>query len=196
MTRQRRPASIHRGLVIVGLFAVSAGIVGGCVVAEPPKPVGVSPELRPPDTNVYFYPAQGRPFPSSEQQDRDKYECNSWAVQQTGFDPSLPNLAPHERVHLVAAAPPPGSGVAVGAVTGALLGAAVSDPWHTGPGALIGAVAGAAIGGAAEARSTAEAQHREALANANNARASLEIGALNYRRALSACLEGRGYSVQ
>ena len=42
-------------------------------------------EPPPPETNVYFYPVRGQ---SPEQQDRDKYECNTWAVQQSGFDPS------------------------------------------------------------------------------------------------------------
>jgi uncharacterized membrane protein len=108
----------------------------------------------------------------------------------------LANVPPHQRLHLIAEAPPPGSGVAVGAVTGALLGAAVSGPWHTGSGALIGAVAGAAIGGAAEAESTARAQRMQAQSMTEGTRAALERGALNYRRAITACLEGRGYSVQ
>jgi hypothetical protein len=165
----------------------------GCVV-EPP-PAVVRPESPPPNTNVYFYPAQGHPTPSPEQQDRDRYECNTWAVQQSGFDPSLPNMPPHERVRFVAG-PPPGAGVAFGAVTGAILGAAVSD---SGAGALVGGLAGAAIGGAAEAESAAEAERLEAQANSNlnGARnANLERKAFDFRRAISACLEGRGYVVK
>jgi hypothetical protein len=42
-------------------------------------------EPSPPETNVYFYPVRGQ---SPEKQDRDKYECNTWAVQQSGFDPT------------------------------------------------------------------------------------------------------------
>ena len=34
---------------------------------------------------LYVYPLKKQ---SSEQQDRDRYECHRWAVQQTGFDPS------------------------------------------------------------------------------------------------------------
>jgi hypothetical protein len=34
-----------------------------------------------------IYPAKGQ---SQAQQDRDRYECHSWAVKQTGFDPSRP----------------------------------------------------------------------------------------------------------
>jgi hypothetical protein len=144
-----------RGLHVLALLGPV--MIIGCV-AEPPPAVTVRPELPPPDSTVYFYPAQSHPAPSPEQQDRDKYECNAWAVQQSGFDPSLPSMPPHQRVRVVAGGPPPGTGVGLGAVTGALIGAAVSDPWHTGSGALVGALAGAAIGGAAEAGSAAEAE--------------------------------------
>ena len=40
--------------------------------------------------DIYVYPAKGQ---SQEQQDRDRYECHSWAVKQTGFDPSRPQTA-------------------------------------------------------------------------------------------------------
>jgi hypothetical protein len=190
MNTTTRPS--RRWLVLLGLLSLA-----GCAV-EPSRTVIRQPEPPPPDTNVYFYPAQGR-APSAEQQDRDKYECNTWAVQKTGFDPSLPDVPPHQRVRVVASGPPPGAGVATGAVTGALVGAAVSNPWHAGPGALIGAIAGAAIGGAADAQ-RADQQDRieaQANANANGARAAaLERKATDYRRAMSACLEGRGYSVR
>jgi len=47
--------------------------------------------------DIYIYPAKGQ---SQSQQDRDRYECHSWAVKQTGFDPSKsqalpPTRAPH-----------------------------------------------------------------------------------------------------
>ena len=37
--------------------------------------------------DIFIYPAKGQ---SQAQQDKDRYECHSWAVQQTGFDPSKP----------------------------------------------------------------------------------------------------------
>jgi hypothetical protein len=179
-------------LALLGLLSVA-----GCAV-EPTQPVTVRQEQPPPDTNVYFYPAQGHAAPSAEQQDRDKYECNNWAVQKTGFDPSLPNVPPHQRVRVVAGGPPSGAGVAVGAVTGAMVGAAVSNPWHAGGGALLGAIAGAAIGGVSDAQRAAQENRIEtANADANGARAAaLERKATDYRRAMSACLDGRGYSVR
>jgi Family of unknown function (DUF6515) len=36
--------------------------------------------------DVFIYPKNGQ---TDEQQSRDKYECHKWAVQQSGFDPTL-----------------------------------------------------------------------------------------------------------
>ena len=150
-----------------------------------------------PNTNVYFYPTQDHPR-SAGQQDRDKYECNEWAVQQTGFDPSAPQVPPHQRMQIVAGGPPPGAQVGAGAVTGAFLGAAVSNPWEAGRGALIGALAGAALGGISEAEREHQTQQLQAQANANSTsaqNAALERKASEFRRAIGACLEARGYTV-
>ena len=35
--------------------------------------------------DLFIYPKAGQ---SQEQQGKDRYECHTWAVQQTGFDPS------------------------------------------------------------------------------------------------------------
>jgi hypothetical protein len=181
-----------------GLLAVFALFSLAACVTEPP-PVAVREEAPPPpDTDVYFYPAQGHGV-SADQQDLDRYECHTWAVQKTGFDPSLPNVPPHQRVRVVAGGPPPGADVAAGAVTGAVVGAAVSNPWHAGKGAMLGAIAGAAIGGIADAERTAEGSRIEDAANArahDAQAAAFERRATDYRRAMMACLEGRGYSVR
>lgn len=70
---------------------------------------------------LYVYPTQGQ---SQEQLNQDRYQCHTWAVQQTGFDPNRPQTAYN--------APPPqqeapqggllrgaGRGAAIGAVGGA-----------------------------------------------------------------------------
>ncbi len=179
-------------LCLAGLCAVS-----GCATETPA--LMPTTQARPPDTNVYFYPKQGGPSVSPQQQDRDKYECNSWAVQQTRFDPSLPNVPPQQRVRVIAGGPPPGAAVGAGAVTGAVIGAAVSRPWESGRGALLGAVTGAVIGGIAEVERSERADRLQAQANAsaNSAQtAALDERANRFRRAMSACLEARGYSVQ
>ena len=39
---------------------------------------------------MYIYPTQNQ---SPDQQNRDRYECHTWAVQQTGVDPTNPQMA-------------------------------------------------------------------------------------------------------
>ena len=148
-----------------------------------------------PPTRVYFYPAAGQ---SEAQQDRDRYDCHLWAVKQSGFDPSLPLPAPAPSVEVIAS-PPPGQDAAVGVVTGAVLGAAVSNPRHAGENALLGAVVGGLIGAASDAsrqERIAAVEQRNGNRRDTRIAARLDRLAQEYRRAMSACLEGRGYSVQ
>lgn len=172
------------------LICCSVIVLSGCVSEPPPQPDPSPPP--PPDTTVYFYPSQGQ---TAEQQDRDKFECHNWAVTQSGFDPSAPSTPPHLHVHAIEG-PAPGSGVAVGAATGAVLGAVVSDPWEAGKGAVLGALAGAVIGGIAESAATQQARERSVASPRDLHAARLEDQARNYRRAMSACLDGRGYNVR
>lgn len=172
-------------------------VVALCGCAQ--EPIRTAPSAQyVPDTNVYFYPADGLKR-TSEQQDRDKYECNEWAVKRTGFDPGLPHLAPHQQFHVVATDPPTGAAVGAGAATGAIVGAAVSRPWETGRGALIGAAAGALLGGIVESERESEAQRAEDALQARQEyaqHAALERQAAQFRRAIGACLEARGYAVR
>lgn len=173
----------------VAALAAATVLLGACVAEPPPRP-RPPPPPPPIDTTVYAYPLHGQ---TPEQLDRDRYECYGWAKQQTGFDPSAANLPPEARVRVVGG-PPPGTGTAVGAVTGAVIGAAVSNPWNRGFGALAGALVGGAIGSSADA-ANAQRQH-EAVVYDRAQLAQIQSQAASYRRALSACLEGRGYSVK
>jgi hypothetical protein len=167
----------------------------GCAAEPMPMPAPPPPTVAPlPDTRVYVYPAAGQ---SAEKLDQDRYECHMWAVRESGFDPSVAQAAPHQRVEVVAM-PPPGTNTVAGAATGAIIGAAVSSPYQTGSGALIGAAAGALLGAASDsARAQQAAQTQQHINAANDQRDyGLDQLAGNYRRALSACLQGRGYTVQ
>jgi hypothetical protein len=125
---------------------------------------------------------QGQRGQSVEQARRDRYECHNWAVAQTGESPPA---AP------AATAAAGGNGdlkrerigrALVGATIGGAIGGLVGD-WHdSGETVLAGAAAGAAIGAA-----TAGARRKAAAAEPE--------GPSDYLRALTACLEGRGYSV-
>ena len=139
-----------------------------------------------------IYPAKGQ---SAEQMEKDKFECYSWARNQTGFDPmKVPT----------ATSPPPqqesGGSTAGGAVKGGLLGAGAGAAigaiaGDAGKGAAIGAVGGGLLGGArrssqnqADQRKQEQWEQEQVNHYAKNRDA--------YNRAYSACLEGRGYTVQ
>jgi hypothetical protein len=139
-----------------------------------------------PSTQVYFHPLHGQ---SRQHQSRDRYECFLWAKRQTGFDPSAAALPPHQRV--VVGPPASMTGALFGAFFGALLGA----PDHAAEGALIGGAVGA-TSGAIHDIEVAEAERRAAERRARMRHQQLEKRAIAYRRAMSACLEGRGYRVE
>jgi hypothetical protein len=188
-----QPRSYRRTLLAAVTAASLTALLAGCVEAPPPRPVYQAPPPPPPPvTEVYAYPLHGQP---PEQQDRDHYECSTWATQQTGFDPSAPGVPPHDRVAIVSAGgPPPGTNTAIGAVAGAIIGAAIAPRWQAAPAALAGAVVGGAIGSTADA-ANAQAT-RQVIVTDRRAAAAQEQQAANYRRAIGACLDARGYSVK
>jgi hydroxyethylthiazole kinase-like sugar kinase family protein len=177
------------------VIAVGSALASGCTsaptAAAPAAPVATAPLA---STEVIFYPNAGQ---SATQQDRDRYECYLWSVRQSGFDPSQAYLEPPQRI-VVQPANPPGSTVAAGAVAGAVMGAAIGSPHDEGQGAAIGAVAGAVLGAAAESAQQSQAAQLQGQYDANAAarQARLDAQAGAYRRAMSACLEGRGYTVR
>jgi len=138
---------------------------------------------------MYIYPQKGQ---SPEQQDKDRYSCHTWAVQQTGFDPSRaypsnPNtLDPQpyrpSQPHVLKGA---GRGAALGAVGGAITG-------NAGKGAAAGAAMGGLVGGFR--RRDERMQQQTAQQHAQQSQVS-QAG-VNYQRAMAACLDGRGYSVK
>lgn len=185
-----------------GSLLLLAAMLTGCASYEPlPRyeQTVTYPARELSSPNVYFYPAAGQ---SRVQQDRDRYECHVWAVSQTGFDPGSLRSQRSLQVEPVVEqelATASGEGAAVGAVTGALLGAAVSRPRHSGEGALIGAIAGAVIGAVSDAERQERADAVQQLyvqRDSNRYNARLERQIQDYRRAMSACLAGRNYEVQ
>ena len=66
---------------------------GGYVVVAPPQgEVSQAPPAPPAagqisSDKLFLYPRQGQ---SEQQQAKDRYECHSWAVSQTGYDPTQP----------------------------------------------------------------------------------------------------------
>jgi hypothetical protein len=131
--------------------------------------------------DLYVYPAKGQ---SQEQQNEDKGACMGFAKQQTGFDPMATPTA-------TSAPPPSEGGAGKGLVGGALLGTAIGAiAGDTGKGAAIGAVSGGLFGGMRKENSRNEQQQW-----ANQQASQYAAGRDNYNRAYSACLQGRGYTV-
>ncbi|HVO67286.1 MAG TPA: hypothetical protein VMT12_12455 [Syntrophales bacterium] len=180
------------GLRLLLLLLILA--LGACYPATYREVPTAGPGPRAPITQVYFYPKEGQ---TTAQQSRDHYECYNWAMQQTGFDPSQSSIPPERRVKVVPM-PPPGHDTAVLAIAGAVLGALIAGPRHAGGGALIGAGSGAVAGAVSDASRQQYAQQMEEAYNRRDQAldARYEGQARSFRRAMSACLEGRGYTVK
>lgn len=187
----RSAVSLRRGpaaLCRVGAAVAFVSLALSACASDPARQATpVSPSALP-STEVYFYPARGQ---SAEEQERDRYECYLWAMRQTGFDPSQPQLLPHQRLEVVASRPA-GETAAAGAAAGAVLGAVLSPRGRQAEGAVFGAVTGAMVGVAAEAARQEQAEQTQQRRRSEQ----IEQQAANYRRAMTACLEGRGYSVR
>lgn len=145
-------------------------------------------------TQIYFYPNNNQ---SAEQQSRDHYACYNWAVDQTGFDPAASAIEPQQRVRVVPM-PPPGQDTVALSIAGAVLGALIGGPRHAVEGAIIGSTYGALAGATSDmSRQEYARQMEEAYQNRNQARDfHKEKKALQFRRAMSACMEGNGYTVR
>jgi hypothetical protein len=127
---------------------------------------------------IYAYPTKGQ---SADQQARDQQECSGWAIQQTGYNPAYPPPASGSQPVAGGMLRGAAGGAAIGAVGGAIGGDA-------GKGAAIGAGAGALFGGIRQH----ERNRSQAQQQAQYSQQAYDA----YRRAMSACLQGRGYSVQ
>jgi hypothetical protein len=171
------------GLRLAVPFALIVGL--SACVTPPPRVVAVAPP--PPPQRVFVYPANGQ---SQEQTDRDRYECHNWAVAQTGVDPSRPGA--YQRV-IVQPATPPGSNAVGGAIAGAIIGSIIGGPRNAGAGLILGGATGAIIGSAADANAEKQAQQTQQQINQSAADGRAQADA--YRRAIGACLQGRGYTV-
>jgi hypothetical protein len=178
-----RPLSLARLRFVV---PVAVTVLLTACATPPPRTVAVP---APPPQRVFVYPANGQ---SPEQTDRDRYECHVWAVQQTGVDPSRSDANPYARV-IVQPANPPGTGTAIGAISGAILGSIIAGPRNAGAGLVLGGATGAIIGSASDAQAQAQAQQTQQQINQSAAAGRAQAD--SYRRAIGACLQGRGYTV-
>ena len=133
---------------------------------------------------LFLFPTNGQ---SQQQQKVDEFECYKWAMEQTGIDPlNLPKVEAE-----VQSGPTGGAvkGAARGAAAGAAIGAIAGD---AGKGAAIGATAGA-MGGRRGGKQAQAQQNQQAQANVA---AAEEETKNTFKKAFSACIEGKGYTVK
>jgi hypothetical protein len=119
---------------------------------------------------------------SADQVRRDRYECHNWAIEQSGV---VPSAAPtreeakeSDRARRAQRWSRVLAGAAIGGSIGGLIQAAGDE--HPDDAVLAGAAVGAVVGAATGARKRESAEDAESS---------------EYLRALTACLEGRGYTV-
>lgn len=178
-----------RSGVPLRVAAIPVILLTGCAAPRTPTPT-IPPAA---DTaEVVAYPLRGQ---SERQIRQDRYECYLWAVQQSGYDPAAQTDNQENTTTQVVPEPPEGSATVAGTVTGAAVGALVSGPRHSAAGAAVGAIVGALAGAGVDAENRARADAAQARMDA--ARVSEQNRLIRaYRRALSACLDARGYSVR
>ena len=146
------------------------------------------------------FPAKGQ---DATAQGKDEASCYNWSKTNTGYDPANP---PPKAVAQQVAPPPqePTGARARGAVRGAAAGAVVGEiaDNDAGKGAAYGAAAGVVAGGArnrqakrAQEQQVASAnQQAQAQADQHNADAAAQL--TDFKKGMSACLEGKGYVVK
>jgi len=167
----------NRALILaismIMVFGLSANLSAQSTGASIDKKVG-----------LYVYPAKGQ---SADQQNTDESDCYTWAVQQSGYDPINPATVQAQQVQQG----PDGAAVrgsAGGAAAGAAIGAISGD---AGKGAAYGAIAGALMGRRRGNMEKAQEQQQ------NNTQAQQTNQNLvdGFKKAYTACLTSKGYTV-
>lgn len=168
-----------KNLIITLIAILSFANIGNAQTATTSNNSSIASGL-----GLYVFPAKKQ---SQTTQNDDETACYTWAKQQTGVDPMNPPKVAAEQVNTA----PNGSAIkggAGGAAAGAAIGAIAGN---TGEGAAIGAVLGGLRGRRENKEKEAEQQQ------ANNQAASSDQKALmaNFNKAFTACLQGKGYTV-
>jgi len=158
-------------IFLVGFIGLSAQFIEGQSMAQ--------------SLGVYVFPANNQ---DQATQEADEMTCYKWAINQTGYDPLNPPVVKGAEVDRS----PDGravGGAARGAAGGAAIGAIAGD---AGKGAAIGAL----VGGVRGRRSKVVGDEIQQQANDQAAAAKSQELLNDYKKAFSACLEGKGYTVK
>jgi len=130
---------------------------------------------------VFVYPKNGQ---DQSQQAKDENECYNSAKQKSGIDPAA--QAPQQAQETKGGE---AKGAAKGAAGGAAIGAIAGD---AGAGAAIGATAGAVRGRRQQRKANKEAEQQAQ----QNTQAQQQQTMDAFKKAFSACMDARQYSVK
>jgi hypothetical protein len=201
---------LHRRFLVKAIFSATLNtvfclIVGQCIMlsaqsqSQSPSPSQAQPGSPAPNAatpapttspakalGLYVYPQKDQ---DATLQSKDEAECYNSAKQQSGIDPS--NLAASTPPAQAPNTPSGGGvkGAAGGAAAGAAVGAVAGD---AGTGAAVGATAGAIHGRRQQKKAKKQAQQQAQQQQASAQQQNLD----SFKRAMSACLDSRGYSVK
>lgn len=196
-----RGHSMIRYLLIVATFCSATPLLAQTQSSS------ASPSAK--SIGMYAYPKNQQ---SADQQVKDENECFASAKQQSGVDPQAPPPAAkteeEKKAEQKAAADNAkqakggrAKGAAKGAAGGAAIGAIADD--EAGKGAAAGAAAGTVVGGAKQRRANKASKQQAAQATAQQqqqeeaqAKGAYQQGVDKFKRAFSACLDARGYSIK
>lgn len=157
---------------------------------------------------MFAYPQKGQ---SPNQQLIDEGDCYNSAQQQSGVNPDMAPPQPPSSAEVQAAqaqaadnAPEAKGGRARGAARGAVGGAVIGGiAGNAGAGAAVGATVGTVRGGRQQ-RQANEASQQQAAANAGaslqqqykSQKSAYDEQMNTFKRAFSACMDAKGYSVK
>jgi hypothetical protein len=148
---------------------------------------------------VYVFPQEGQ---NAQAQSKAEADCYAWAVQQTGSDPfaaaknqqAAQQQAAAQQQQIAQSGQGAGAKGAVGgAAAGALIGEIASD--DAGEGAAWGAAIGA-VGARRRSKKQQAAASQQVAAQSSQTQAASQQQIDSFKKAFSACLEGKKYMVK
>jgi|SRR5215469_8182373 len=161
-------------------IVVCLALVSGYLAAQTTPAASGSPAAK---VGLFVYPQKNQ---TPQQQANDENTCYVSAQQQTGIDPAAPPPPPQQADTKQGGG---AKGAAGGAAGGAAIGAIAGD---AGKGAAIGATAGAVHGRRQQKKANQQAAQQAQQQTQTAQQQRLDT----FRRAFSACIDSKGYSVK
>ena len=179
-------------LLVSGLALLAGAAFAQAPAAAPAVPASAAPPSPAQALGMIVFPAQNQ---TKEQQLGDEQACYGWAIENTGIDPAKVKANPDSAAKAAgakmdsAATGAAVAGAARGAAGGAVVGAITGD---AGEGAAVGAVVGAVGGRRAKKQAVRQAEAAGAAQAQQQAQQLIDT----HKKAMGACLEGKGYTIR